>query len=136
MSRIIKTVSLDKESDEIASKISNFSKWVRNKLKEENQSLSHTHTNIELFKKTGLCNALNLPRCTICYPYGKPSLENIKKWNQGYIDKEELSELTKIQYDGVIEIIEPKNEEDKPITPPMRERKYIRRSLKWIWSFI
>ena len=136
MSRIIKTVSLDKESDEIASGISNFSKWVRNKLKEEKQQLSQTHTNIELFKKTGLCSPHNLPRCMICFPHGKPSQENIKNYNSGYIDKEELLELTKIQYDGVIEIIEPKNEEHEPFTPPMRERKYIRRSLKWIWSFI
>jgi hypothetical protein len=33
MSRIIKTISLDKESDEIASKMGNFSKWVRSQLK-------------------------------------------------------------------------------------------------------
>lgn len=136
MSRIIKTVSLDKESDEIASGISNFSKWVRNKLKEEKQQLSSTHTNLELFKKTGLCSPHNLPRCTICYAHGKPSLENIKKFNQGYIDKEELLELTKIQYDGIIEIIKPTIIEHEPLDPPMRERKYLRRALKYIWSFI
>ena len=136
MSRIIKTVSLDKESDEIASGISNFSKWVRNKLKEEKQMLSHTHTNLELYERTGLCNPTNLPRCTLCFPHGKPTMQNIKKYNQGYIDKKELLELTKIQYGGVIEIIKSTIIEDEPLDPPMRERKYLRRALKYIWSFI
>ena len=136
MSRIIKTVSLDKESDEIASGISNFSKWVRNKLKEEKQQLSSTHTNLELFKKQGICNPSNIPRCLICYPYGKPNSEKIKRFNQGYISKEELQELTKIQYNGVIENIEPTIIEDEPLDPPVRERKYLRRALKYIWSFI
>ena len=136
MSRIIKTVSLDKESDEIASGISNFSKWVRNKLKEEKQQLSETHTNVELYRNTGLCSPYNLPRCIICFPYGKPSQENIKKYNMGYIDKQELEEKTKIQYGGAIEIIKPTIIEDEPLPPIVRERKYLRRALKYIWSFI
>lgn len=136
MSRIIKTVSLDKESDEIASGISNFSKWVRNKLKEEKQQLSKTHTNVELFKNTGLCSPHNLPRCLMCFPHGKPSQDNIKKFNTGYINKEELLELTKIQYDGIIEIIKPTIIEDEPLDPIVKERKYLRRALKYIWSFI
>ena len=136
MYRIIKTVSLDKESDDIASEISNFSKWVRNKLKEEKQQLSKNHTNVDLYQKQGICNPLNVPRCLICYPHGKPSQEYVKSFNQGYISKEELQELTKIQYEGVIEIIEEEKTEKVPLDPPKRERKYIRRSLSWIWSFI
>ena len=58
MSRIIKTVSLDKESDDIASEISNFSKWVRNKLKEEKQQLSKNHTNVDLYQKQVLVHNL------------------------------------------------------------------------------
>ncbi len=139
MSRIIKTVSLDKESDEIASGISNFSKWVRNKLKEHAQTISLVHTNEELYLKQGICNPLNNPRCSICYPHGVPAIENIRLFNSGKISKETLQELTKNQYDGIIEKPKPIINESEPLDPPMsdkKERRYIRRSLKWIWTFI
>ena len=93
MSRIIKTISLDKESDEIASKMGNFSKWVRSQLKAHAHTISFEHTNKELFMKQGICNPNNSPRCAICYPYGKPYSADIKFFNQGLITKERLQEL-------------------------------------------
>ena len=111
-------------------------RWYFEPNKEEKQQLSKTHTNVELFKNTGLCSPHNLPRCLMCFPHGKPSQDNIKKFNTGYIDKEELLELTKIQYDGIIEIIKPTIIEDEPLDPIVKERKYLRRALKYIWSFI
>jgi len=139
MSRIIKTISLDKETDEIASKMGNFSKWVRHQLREHNQSISLIHTNKELFLKRGICNPTNNPRCSICYPHGVPDRENIILFNQGKITKETLQERTKNHYDRIIENPEPRIIHFKPLDPPIspiKDRKYIRRSLKWIWSFI
>ena len=139
MSRIIKTISLDKESDEIASKMGNFSKWVRNALKAHAHTISFEHTNKELFLKQGICNPNNSPRCGICYPYGKPYTSDIKHFNQGLITKERLQDLAKIRYEGIIEKPKPIIIEDERLDPPMRpvkERKYIRRALKYIWSFI
>lgn len=139
MSRIIKTISLDKESDEIASKMGNFSKWVRNQLKAHAHTISFEHTNKELFLKQGICNPHNSPRCAICYPYGKPNDQNIIAFNSGRISKNKLKDLTRMQYDGVIEKGKPRIIEELPLDPPMskqKERKYLRRALKYIWSFI
>ena len=139
MSRIIKTISLDKESDEIASKMGNFSKWVRSQLKAHAHTISFEHTNKELFLKQGICNANNSPRCAICYPYGKPYSADIKYFNQGLITKERLQELAKKRYEGIIEKPKPTIDEQSPLAPLMskqKERKYIRRTLIWIWSFI
>lgn len=139
MSRIIKTVSLDKESDEIASKMGNFSKWVRNELKKHAYTISFTHTTPEILEKTGICNPSHSPRCAICFPYGKPYTSDIKFFNQGLITKERLQDLAKIRYEGIIEKPKPTIIDSERLDPPMRpikERKYIRRALKYIWSFI
>lgn len=136
MSRIIRTVSLDKKSDELAAKKSNFSAWVRKTLQEEASKVQYYHTNQTLFLDRGICNPSNTPRCGICFPHGKPKTADIQQFNQGIITAEELQDRTKNLYDGVIEIIEPKNEEHEAFTPPVRERKYLRRALKYIWSFI
>ena len=133
MSRIIKTVSLDKESDEIASKMGNFSRWVREKLKDHAHTISFEHTNKELFMKQGICNPNNSPRCAICYPYGKPYTSDIKFFNQGLITKERLQELAKIRYEGIIEKPKPIIIEHEPSDLPMseqKERKYLRQALR------
>ena len=107
MSRIIKTISLDKESDEIASKKKNFSAWVRKQLKEESSLVEYNHTE---------------------------KVEGLR-----YVSPDELKLLTKNHYDGVIPIPKTTINDYEPLDPPMRkqkERKYLRRALKYIWSFI
>jgi len=147
MSRIIRTVSLDKRTDELAGQKPNFSAWVRKALEEDYQNVSLIHVTKAIFEKDGICNPTASPRCTICYPYGKPSMELIRKYNSEKgihgigIDqaRENLLKDTKKHYDGVVVDMKPMIEEKEPLPPPMskqKERKYIRRSLKWIWSFI
>tara|TARA_R110000824_G_scaffold396638_1_gene598360 strand:- start:1909 stop:2343 length:435 start_codon:yes stop_codon:yes gene_type:complete len=144
MSRIIRTISLDQRTDELAGKKPNFSAWVRNQLLEDSQNVSLIHVTKAIFEKDGLCNPSGSPRCTICFPYGKPPLELIRKYNNEKgingigIDqaRENLLRDSKKHYDGVVVDMKPMIEEKSPLAPPRRERKYITRSLKWIWSFI
>tara|TARA_R110002012_G_scaffold225136_1_gene397123 strand:+ start:1716 stop:2135 length:420 start_codon:yes stop_codon:yes gene_type:complete len=139
MSRIIKTISLDKESDEIASKKKNFSAWVRKQLKEESSLVEYNHITRSIFEQKGICNPSSTPRCGICYPYGKPTTKDIRNYNLGLISPDELKLLTKNHYDGVIPIPKTTINDYEPLDPPMRkqkERKYLRRALKYIWSFI
>ena len=144
MSRIIRTISLDQRTDELAGKKPNFSAWVRNQLLEDSQNVSLIHVTKAIFEKDGVCNPSGSPRCTICYPYGKPPIELIRKYNSekgvngiGIIAaRENLLKDTKKHYDGVVVDMKPMIEEKSPLAPPRSERKYITRSLKWIWSFI
>jgi|TARA_B100001059_G_C17715793_1_gene517905 hypothetical protein len=136
MSRIIRTVSLDPKSDELASKKSNFSAWVRKSLQEEASKVQYYHINETLFLERGICNPTASPRCGLCFPYGKPKLEDSKLFNQGIISKDELQNRTKNLYDGVIPIIEETPDEKEHLTPPKPERKYLRRLVKWLIEWI
>ena len=147
MSRIIRTVSLDKKTDELAGQKPNFSAWVRNQLLEDSQNVSLIHVTKAIFEKNGLCNPSGMPRCIICFPYGKPPIELIRKYNNEKgihgigIDeaRENLLKDTKKHYDGVVVDMKPIIEEKSPLAPPMseqKERKYLRRALRYIWSFI
>jgi len=136
LSRIIRTVSLDKQSDELAAKKSNFSYWVRKTLKEEASKVQYYHTNKTLFLNRGLCNPGSTPRCGLCFPYGKPKDQDIKQYNQGIISAEELQHRTKILYEGVIEIIDPPKTKEESLTPPKPERKYLRRLIKYLIEWI
>ncbi len=130
MSRIIRTVSLDKHADELASKKSNFSAWVRKALEEDYQNVSLIHVTKAIYEKDGICNPTASPRCTICYPYGKPTMQLIRKYNSEKgihgigltLARENLLKDTKNHYDGVIPIIQETPEEKAPL-PPLRERK-------------
>lgn len=136
MSRIIRTVSLDTKSDELAAKKSNFSAWVRNTLKEEASKVQYYHVDKTLFLDRGICNPGSTPRCGLCFPYGKPKPQDSKLYNQGFISAEELQQRTKDLYGGVIEDIENKEEKLLPLPPPKREKKYVRRLIKWLIEWI
>ncbi len=163
LSRIIRTVSLTKETDELAAQKPNFSSWVRNQLILDRQNVSLTHTAPDVFEKYGVCSPSMTPRCGICFPYGKPTQELIRKYNSEkdrasyrilsdnrgrekypeYKIRENMKEVvhnlqeaTKNHYGGIIPDNTPKNNEVEPFTPPVRERKYLRRALRYIWSFI
>ena len=101
MSRIIKTVSLDESSDKLASKIPNFSKWVRDQLKLQDESFQNSHVTLTQFREKGICNPNASPRCNICFPHGRPQLTDIKDYNTGRISSEELQEITKKKFSSV-----------------------------------
>lgn len=136
MSRIIRTVSLTKKTDDLAAQKANFSAWVREQLILDHQNVSLIHVTKKIFEEKGICNPFADPYCGICYPYGKPKPEDGRLYNSGHIDKEVLQKRTKDHYDNVISNIEPKNQEKEPLTPPMRQRKYIRRLVKWLIEWI
>jgi len=136
MSRIIRTVSLDKKSDELAAKKSNFSSWVRNSLQEEASKVQYYHVNESLFLDRGLCNPGATPRCGLCFPYGKPKASDSRLYNQSIISAEDLQERTKNLYDGIIEIIEPEDIGHEPLSPPKKERKYLRRLIRYLIEWI
>ena len=170
MSRIIRTVSLTKETDRLAANKPNFSSWVREQLIRDEREVSQTHVTPELFNRDGLCSPSMTPRCNLCYPEGKPPLELIKKWNtlrqastyyplpdnQGRgeypesvrqvkmkesvaIIKSELKDYFSKRTDIVnsdFAIGDEKKNKNEPLDPPLREKKYLRRALRWIWAYI
>ena len=139
MSRIIKTVSLDKKTDAIASQKPNFSAWVRNQLLNEDEDFQNTHVTLSIFREKGICNPSASPRCAICYPHGKPTLPNIKAWNQGLISNSQLTNTVEPkELVGFIATGSEWEHVEEPIAkePVLRERKYLRRAIKWIWAFI
>lgn len=170
MSRIIRTVSLTKETDKIAANKPNFSSWVREQLIRDEREVSQTHVTPEIFNRDGLCSPSMSPRCNLCYPKGKPPLELIKKWNElrfaatyyalpdnkGKSEYPESVRQVKIKeavaiiksdlekYHSLRQDIEQpdfaigdeKKNKNEPLDPPLREKKYLRRALKWIWAYI
>ena len=75
MARIIKSVSLDPRTAQIAGQIGNFSAFVRDALYqyEEHYAQVERHTADEDNRKGGLCNAMSRPYCRTCWPHGPPA---------------------------------------------------------------
>jgi len=116
---------------------------------EESSRVDYRHVTRSIYEKNGICNPSASPRCGICFPYGKPDIKLIKKYNSDIsmmnedrnlqLAATDLQKATKEQYEGVMPDIKPTIDEQSPSPPPMtsvKERKYIRRLLKAIWSFI
>ena len=95
MSRIIRTVSLDRKSDEIAAKKPNFSRWVREQLVSQDESVQNSHVTLTVYREKGICNPSASPRCNICFPHGRPILSDIREYNLGRISSSELQDITK-----------------------------------------
>lgn len=143
MSRIIKTVSLDESSDKLASKIPNFSKWVRDQLKLQDESFQNSHVTLGVYREKGICNPSASPRCNICFPHGRPILSDIREYNLGRITSSELQDITKKK--SLSQSLDKNLNKEKPQTniedisiqkTGKKERKYLRRTLRYIWSFI
>lgn len=145
MSRIIRTVSLDKLSDELAGSKPNFSLWVRENLKRDNQERTQIHATLSIFKARGLCNPSASPRCGLCFPVCRPPASAIREYNAGINQRDyerQLVAIDEIQR-AAFEFNEnldpgsvPKNDESEPLPPVLRERKYLRRAIKWVINFI
>ena len=143
MSRIIKTISLNEEADKIASQKPNFSAWVREQLIKEDESFQNSHVTLSVFRDKGICNPSASPRCNICFPHGRPILADIREYNLGLITGTELQSITKKKSalaNGVeilrTQKLEPGLEKPGILDKSKKERKYLRRTLRYIWSFI
>ena len=145
MSRIIRTVSLDKLSDELAGAKPNFSLWVRENLKRDNQERTQIHATLSIFKARGLCNPSASPRCGLCFPHTRPPASAIREYNEGINHRDDESQEVAIReiQRAAFEFNEnldpgsdPKNDESEPLPPVLRERKYLRRAVKWVINFI
>lgn len=148
MSRIIRTVSLDKLSDELAGAKPNFSLWVRDNLKRDNQERTQIHATLSIFKARGLCNPSAAPRCGLCFPVCRPPASAIREYNAGINQRDyerQLVAIDEIQRaaikfdDSIIKLGSgelPKNHKNKPLPPVLRERKYLRRGIKWLIDWI
>lgn len=134
--RMIKTISLDPHTYQLASKKPNFSAWVRELLIKDEQALTHTHATLAIFKEKGLCNPVASPRCGICFPWGNPDRLDIRNYNIGNITAEQLQMKTKELHKETLQLQMIKIEEKEALAPVVKERKYIRRLLKAIWQFI
>jgi len=74
MASIIKSVSLTPKTAHIASKIGNFSAFVRECLERYDAARGggeHTHEPEQ--RLDGLCNGMKTPVCVKCYPLGAPA---------------------------------------------------------------
>lgn len=153
MSRIIRTVSLDKLSDELAGNKPNFSAWVRDALKTDNNERTHIHATLSIFKARGLCNPSASPRCGLCFPVSRPPASAIREYNNSKIYGRINQRTEEEQAEAVGKLLAEtldyhKNKEDStildgdilekndPSPPHLRERKYVRRALKWVINFI
>jgi len=148
LSRIIRTVSLDISSDEIAAKKPNFSKWVREQLKLQDEEFQNSHVTLSVYREKGICNPSASPRCNICFPHGRPDMVNIREWNLGVLTNQELQDITEKKFNSISRsktLVITESEEFgtiftdgriEPLPPVSRERKYVRRFLKAVWSWI
>tara|TARA_R110002051_G_scaffold64067_1_gene116630 strand:+ start:851 stop:1297 length:447 start_codon:yes stop_codon:yes gene_type:complete len=148
LSRIIRTISLDKLSDELAGNKSNFSKWVRDALKADNNERTHTHATLSIFRARGLCNPSASPRCGLCFPHARPPVSAIREYNEGINQRDDESQEVAIRAvqraafefheslgeSAGAEIV--RNDKKEPLPPHLRERKYLRRAVKWVINFI
>jgi len=165
MPKIVKSISLDERTAPIAEQKTNFSAWVREKLLEEieytlpcnyfevvhrgkdNKTLFRTvkDENGKVTKEPiitkEICNAVRKPTCSKCYPEGAPEQKDWILYVDRKIDKTELlaraSAKWKWRTDAITEHQLRKENEKEASNPPIRhEKKYVRRLLKWIWSYI
>jgi len=148
MSRIIRTVSLDKLSDELAGNKPNFSLWVRENLKRDNQERTQIHATLSIFKARGLCNPSASPRCGLCFPHTRPPASAIREYNEGINQRDTGAQEVAIKeiqraafefHEGLGKdsvALHLRNDEKEPLPPVLRERKYLRRAIKWVINFI
>jgi len=77
MASIIRSVSLTPQTAHIASKLGNFSAFVREALlrfEAAQGEAGHTHAPSDRLE--GLCNAMREPACRVCFPHGAPTRED------------------------------------------------------------
>lgn len=156
MPKVVKSISLDERTAPIAQSKSNFSAWVREQL------LSEIAYDLpcNFFTKTPLkigrgghttkdysrsikeiCNGMARPPCVKCYPEGGPEQEDWLEYVSDRITKEELQERAEKKWKWRTDLkkqakTRKENEKSTSIPPIEGEKRYVRRFLKWVWSYI
>jgi len=151
VAKIVKSISLDETTAPLAAAKDNFSAWVREQLYHEiiieRDCAFFTRTKTErywsedlgamqdrIINETEICNGMRKPRCPKCYPEGSPTSENWLAYAKWEIDRTELLARTNERYTAIERA---KNPENGLPTPHLRpQKKYVRRLLAWIWSYI
>jgi len=143
MPKIVRSVSLDQQTDLLAQEKSNFSKWVRDQLLSETIYARKCFypldtNNVKETNDLGICNGMAKPRCVKCYPIASTTRDQWIAYRASNMTADQFRDHIAFDYEDEPNNIElyAKEEKKEPSTPPMRERKYLRRSLKYIWSFI
>jgi hypothetical protein len=137
LTKIVKSISLDEDTIHLANAKTNFSQWVREQLYSEitrNKECSFAirqewdHLGQVVRKDEEVCNGLRVgPRCMKCWPVGKPSKEDWQQYVKFVIDLGELKQRTLERWNEI--------EESNQI-PQVKERKYLRRLLAFLWSWV
>ena len=94
--RIIKTVSLDEKSAQLANQMPNFSHFVRECLfrySSNFQAQECTREGLDDF--AGKCNPFIAPTCFVCWPDGQPPKEKVKQYRQDKLSIDWLLEQAK-----------------------------------------
>lgn len=138
MTKIVKSISLDEDTIHLANAKPNFSQWVREQLYHEimrNKECSYAIR--QEWDRLGqvvrydeeVCNGLRVgPRCVKCWPKGKPSKEDWQQYSKFVIDLPELQSRTSARW------LEIEDAQPQDIKKP--ERKYLRRLLAFLWSWV
>ena len=103
MASIIRSVSLTPKTARVASKMGNFSAFVRECLERyEAARGGGTHAQPEGSRLAGLCNGVLRPACVLCYPLGGPRREDwlIFATAQRRDDDDPRSEANAAAYDA------------------------------------
>jgi len=139
MAKIVRSISLDPQTEELAQEKSNFSKWVRQQLLNETIYARKCFfpTN-DLGESLDICNGMAKPRCTTCYPVAAPSRSEWLLFRTSIQTPQELRDLIASKHEDlpIRHKINAESSKDEASTPHLRERKYLRRAIKLIWSFI
>jgi len=108
MPKIIKSISLDEHTIEIANSKDNFSSWVREKLLDEIEyTIPCSYFPLKILKtdlgriikpaipEGEVCNGVRKPTCKTCWPDGKPENKDWISYVNREIDLDELKERTR-----------------------------------------
>jgi hypothetical protein len=129
--RIIKSVSLDHDSAQIADTLPNFSHFVRECL--YRQAVANATECLEpkpdRFK--GRCNPLSKHQCFVCWPNGKPPIEAVKQWSQDKLAMSFLDARARERNKYLISLNGINKKAPKlPSSPPTKSK--IKRIVKWL----
>lgn len=156
MVKVVKSISLDEDTAPIANSKENFSAWVREQLRAEIaydlpcnfMKLTPMKMSPGGFMKKDydnsieeICNAMAKPPCVTCYPEGPPDREDWLQYVRLQITKEELQSRALDKWKWRTDLKEQKKQRKESVksvsTPPIEdEKRYVRRFLKWLWSYI
>lgn len=130
--RIIKSISLDHDSAQIADTLPNFSHFVRECLYRHAVQGATECTEPKPDRFNGRCNPLNGKQCFVCWPHGNPPIEAVKQWTQDNLAMSFLDQRAKEHNKHLISMHGINRKAPKlPSTPPIESKK--NRFIRWLF---